>query len=129
MVDQVHALLVIEPADVADDRLERIAQPEPLPQRLLVHVLLVERVRAVVPRDPAVDLRVPGLVVDAIEDPAELVAVDVQGVPETAPLGGVADLPGVTGRDGGDEVGVDDPALEQVQGERVEVVLQPAGKK
>ena len=37
--DQRHAFLLIQPADVADDGLERILQPEPLPQRPLVLVL------------------------------------------------------------------------------------------
>jgi hypothetical protein len=33
MVDQVHALLLVQPADVRDDGAARPAQPEPVPDR------------------------------------------------------------------------------------------------
>ena len=125
MGDQRHALLAVEAADVADDRLVGVAQPEPLPQRLLVLVLVVKRVQAVLARDVAIDLGVPDFVIEAIEHAADLVAMNVQGMAQPEVLGGVQDLPRVMGRDGGDEVGIDDAALHQVDGGVVEVVLQP----
>src|ERR1035437_7877384 len=105
--DERHALLLIQPADVADDGPERIPQPKPLPQRLLVLVLVVERVDAVLTRDMAVDLRVPDLVIDAIEDAAKLGAMDLEGIAQPEVLGRVDDLPGGMGRNRRHEVGID----------------------
>ncbi len=109
--DERHAFLLIQPADVADDGLEHIPQPEPLPQRLLVLVLVVEGVDAVLARDVAVDFRVPDLVIDAIEDAADLGAMDLEGMAQPEVLGRVHDLPGVMGRNRGDEIGIDDARL------------------
>ncbi len=109
--DERHAFLLVQPADVADDGLERIPQPEPLPQRLLVLVFVVERVDAVLARDVAVDLRVPDLVINAIEDAADLAAMNLEGVAQPEVLGGVHDLPGVMGRNRGDEIGIDNARL------------------
>ncbi len=122
--DERHAFLLVQPADVADDGLEHILQPEPLPQGLLVLVLVVERVDAVLARDVAVHLRVPDLVINAVEDAAHLAAMHLQGMAQAEVLGRVQDLPGVTGRDRGDEVGIDNAALHQVEGGVVEIVLE-----
>src|ERR1039457_964890 len=123
--DERHAFLLIQPADVADNGLKCILQPEPLPQRLLVLVLVVEGVEAVLARDVAVDFRVPNVILDAIEDAADLGAMDLESVAQPEILGRVHDLPGVMGRDRGDEVGIDDAGFHQVNGRMVEIVLKP----
>src|ERR1035441_2007308 len=63
--DERHAFLLIQPADVADNGLEHILQPEPLPQRLLVLVLVIERVQAVLARDVAVEFGGPNVIITA----------------------------------------------------------------
>src|ERR1039458_6118076 len=78
--DERHAFLLIQPANVTDDGPERIPQPEPLPQRLLVLVLVVEAVDAVSARDMPVNFRVPDLVINAIENAAHLGAMDLEGM-------------------------------------------------
>jgi hypothetical protein len=122
VLDEVDALLLVEPADVGDDRLELLPQPQPLPQRLLVCVLVIEGVEGVVVCDVLVDLGVPDVVVDPVQDPAELAPVDRQRVPQPHALVGVQRFPGVLGRHRGHEVGVHDAALQQVQRAGVEVV-------
>src|ERR1035441_8196783 len=85
--DERHAFLLIQPADVADNGLKCILQPEPLPQRLLVLVLVIERVDAVLARDVAVDFGVPNVILDAIEDAANLGAMDLESVAQPKILG------------------------------------------
>src|ERR1039458_3903321 len=123
--DERHAFLLIQPADVTDNGLKHILQPEPLPQRLLVLVLVIERVEAVLARDVAVDFGVPNVILDAIEDAADLGAMDLESVAQPEILGRVHDLPRVMGRDGGDEVGIDNAGFHQVKGGMVEIVLEP----
>ncbi len=76
MANQVHALLAVQPANISDDRLEPIAQPEPLAQRSLVVVLEIQRIDRIAARDKGIDLWVPRLVIDAVEDSAELASMD-----------------------------------------------------
>src|ERR1019366_9020227 len=123
--DERHAFLLIQPADVADNGLKCILQPEPLPQRLLVLVLVIERVQAVLAWDVAVDFGVPNVILDAIEDAAKLGAMDLESVAQSEILGRVHDLPGVMGRDRGAEVGIDNAGFHEVDGRMVEIVLEP----
>ena len=58
--------------------------------------------------------RVPHVVIEAIEHAAELVPVDVQDVTEAVAPFGMAHFPSMVRRDGGNEVGIDDRALEPV---------------
>ena len=109
-------LLAIEAADVGDDRRVLVAERQPLAQRPLVLVLPVQRLDAELGRDEAVDLGVPHVVVDSVQDPAELVLVDMKCVPEAPALVGVRHLPGRAAVTRCDEVRVDDPALHQVDG-------------
>ena len=68
---------------------------------------------------------VPGIVIDAIEDAAELVAMATQGLLKTHALLRGLNLPGIAGRDSGDGVGIDDTALHGVDGMGVARVAQP----
>ena len=123
--DQGHAFLPVQPAHVGDDRAEVVPQPQPVTQGCFHRVLALDVVGAVADRDQRVDLRVPHLVVDAVEHAAELAVMDVQGVPQPPALLGVHGLPRMLRRDRRDEVRVDDAAFHQIDGAGVEVVLQP----
>ena len=129
VMDQLRALLMIEPPDVSDNRLVLVAQHEAFAQHPRVDVLLVDRRRRIPLRDPPVDLRVPRVVVDAVEDPAELAGVYVQCGSKTGALIGVLRLPGVLGRDGRDEIRIHDPALEQIERPRIELMPQRVRSK
>jgi hypothetical protein len=124
-MDQPQPHLMIESPDIRDNRLGLLAQHAALAQHLRIGILIVERRRRIPLRNPPVDLRVPGGVVDAVEDPTELVSVDVQRVSKAGALIGVARLPGVLRRHGRHEVRIDDPALERMERRWIEVILQP----
>ena len=51
--------------------------------------------------------------------------MDLESVAQPEILGRVHDLPRVMGRDGGDEVGIDNAGFHQVDGRMVEIVLEP----
>jgi len=76
-------------------------------------------------RDHRIDLGIPHVVVDPVEDSAEFVLVDVEDVPEAEGAVAPSGLGGVVGRHGGDEIGVDDPALHQVHATEAVVVAEP----
>src|SRR6185369_5988326 len=85
--DERNALLMVEPADVADDGLERILQPEPLAQRSFVLELLVQRFDSVADGDVRIKLRIPDIVIYAIEDSTELGVMHVERVAQAVVLG------------------------------------------
>jgi hypothetical protein len=67
VVDQVDAVLAIKAADVGEDRLEVLPEPETIAQRLLDAVLGLERLRSVLHGNEPIDLRIPHIVVDTVE--------------------------------------------------------------
>src|SRR5215471_20554550 len=127
VVDQVHALLLIQPAHVRDDGAGAVAEPEPVPEHLLVLTLARDVVDRVMGRQVRVGLRVPGVVIDAVENPAELVLALLEGAAE--PGGAVIEerFASVVGGYRGHEVGVKYAALHRVQPAVAEVIAQPVG--
>ena len=91
----MHALLPIDAADVGDDRFEVLAQPQAVTKSVFIGILLLQRLGGVASREEAVDLRVPDVVIDAIEHPTELLPVEVQGVLQTLPLIRASSFPGM----------------------------------
>ena len=83
--DQVHPLLAVEAADVADDRLPGVAEHQAITQGPLVLVLLLDGFDAEPGRDELVHLRVPHAVVQPVEHSAELVLVEVERVGRPMP--------------------------------------------
>ena len=120
----MHPLLHVQPADVGHDGLMLRPQPRALAQGLAVLCLVVDRLDRVVDRNERVLLRVPHVVVDAVEYAAELLSVDVEDVAKAAPLIGMAHLPRVLRRYGGDEVRVDDGSFGEVDRRGIEIVAQ-----
>ena len=113
---QVEALLVRQAGDHGQDGGlgQLLIEPEGLHQGGLVGGLALEVVRAEVGGQQLVGLRAPLPVIHPVQD-----AVQVGGAVAQHPLQAVAELRGldllaVAGADGGDGVGVDDAALEQV---------------
>ena len=96
--NQVDAFLAVQSPDRRHDGLELLGQQEPVPQRPLVGVLAVEPLTAVLLRDQVIDLRVPHVVVDAVEHATELVGMHVQRVAKSLTLLGVPRLPSVLRR-------------------------------
>src|SRR5271157_2490001 len=96
MVDQVHALLLVQPAHVRYDRAAGLAQPEPVPERLLVLLFALDGVGRITGRQERVFLGVPCVVVDTVKDAAELLLILLKGAAEPGtgvtvqPLAGVA---------------------------------------
>ncbi len=95
VLDQMHAFLRIEPADVGDERLEVPAHPQAVAQCFLVRVLVVDIPDIVVRRNEPVDFRIPDVVIDAVEHAAELVAVHGKRMSESVALIGMLGLPGM----------------------------------
>ena len=104
IADEMNPLLAVEPANVGDDRLVAVAQPQALPQRPLVVVFEVERVEAIATRDERVDFGIPCVVVDTVENTAEVPAMGPDGITEAEILIGMDRFPSVTRRNGSDKV-------------------------
>ena len=79
MAQQSYAFLVVKPPDVGDNRLVVLAQPETIAQGIFVPVFFVKVADAVPVRDEMVDFRVPDLIIDTVEYPAELAFVEIVG--------------------------------------------------
>src|SRR5262249_61315674 len=94
MVDQVHALLLVQAADVRNDGAPGLAQPEPLSQRFLVLVLGVEVPHRIAGRYKRVNLGVPHVVVHAVEHATEFALMGPQGKAEA---GAAVAMPGLAG--------------------------------
>ncbi len=94
-------------------------------ERLFVPVFAVDIIDFIPVRDIPVDLRVPNFVVDAVQNAAELLTVDVKGMTESVRQMGMLDFRGITGRHCGHEVGINDAGLHQVHGGMIEVVPEP----
>ena len=118
------ALLAVEPPDVGDDRFEILAQPQPIAQGVFIGVLLIQGVKAVAGGNVRIDFRIPDIIIDAVQHAAELIAMHFQGMIEPAALIGMTGLIGMGRRYGGDEIGIDDTALHQVDRAVIEVVPQ-----
>src|SRR5437773_6855338 len=123
--DERHTLLVVEPAHVADQRLENVLQPKPLPQGVFVRVLIVQGFNPILAGNVAIGFRVPNIIIDAVQNAADLVAVNIKRVAQAIVLGRIHDLPGITRRNGAHEIGIDDAALHHVNRGVIEIVPQP----
>ena len=104
--------------------LQHIAQPEAISQRGFVREFVVERVDAVFAGDVIVRLRIPHLVVETVQNPAELALMHVQRVAQAVALRRMQDLPAILRRNRRDEIGIDDAALHQIDRAVIEIVLQ-----
>src|SRR5690349_3074821 len=78
MRNERHALLMIEAADISHDRLIDVLQPKALAQSPLVFILQVQGSEPVGAWDMAVCLRVPNIVIHAIQNAPDLVPVHMQ---------------------------------------------------
>ena len=125
--DEMQALLCVEAADIADDRAPACTQQHALAQRRSVVCAIRDGCGVVVPGDVGIDLRVPHLVIEPVQDADELVLVQVQCVAEAKAEVGMTGLPGVMRRNGRDEVRVQDRATHQVDRMPVELVAHPVG--
>src|ERR1051325_2476318 len=112
--DQLHALMMIEPAHVGNDRLELLSQPQPIPKRAFVRVFVLDSTCRVVSRDLGINLGVPHIVINAVEDAAEFLLMNPESSLQAHPERSVANFKGITRRNGGDEIGIDDAALHQI---------------
>src|SRR5262249_3238322 len=121
---QVHALLMVESANIGNDRFETVSQQEPLAQSLLVDILVSECAAAVPLGDKRVDFRIPHIVVDAIADAAELVGVGPECVSQSEILLGCQCLPSMPIRYSRNEVRVDDTGLGKVELACIEIVAK-----
>ena len=75
---QFQALLLIQPADEGDDRLFVVGEPEPLSQRPLVVVLLLDGLGVEVRRDVRVGFGIELFVVQTVQHAAKFVVMRVQ---------------------------------------------------
>jgi len=71
-----------------------------------------------------IDLRIPHIVIDAVQHPAELGLMHVQNMVQPAALIGKTRLVGVGRRHRGHEIGIDDATFHQVDGGVVIIVAQ-----
>src|SRR5258706_11580041 len=115
---------MVEPADVANDWLENVAQPEPFPQGLLIRVFIFDFCEAVLPPNMRILLRIPDIVIDAIEDAADFTVMDIQRVGQAEALAAIHDLPGISRRNSGHEIGINNSALHHVDCGMMARVLQ-----
>ncbi|OQB89622.1 MAG: hypothetical protein BWX86_02415 [Verrucomicrobia bacterium ADurb.Bin122] len=122
--DERHALLVVETPDEADDGLVNVLEPEAVSERALALVFVADLRGRVGLGQAPVGLGIPDVVIEAVEHAAELAAVGVEGAAEPLMLVGVEEFPRVARRDGGDEIRVNDAALEQVEHAGIARVLQ-----
>ena len=83
VLDQVDALLAVDPTDVGDDGLEVLAEPEAVAQALFASVFSIERLGRIPLRDEAVNLGIPDIVVDAVEHSAKLSTVNLERLLQT----------------------------------------------
>ena len=77
MLDEMGAFLAVDAAHVRDDRLVFLPQQQPVTQGIFVRILPLDRAGGVVLWDQDIDLRIPYVVVDAVEDTAELALLEV----------------------------------------------------
>jgi len=95
-------------------------------ERTLILVFVVDIAKAIVSRNLRIDFRVPDAIVHAIEHTTVLhVMIAQSGFKAKALV--VFGFPGVTGRDRGNEVGIDNPAFHQVHCSSVARVAQSIG--
>src|SRR5262249_41060859 len=94
---------------------------------LFVVLLAFDGADRVMDRREWVGLRVPRVVVDAVENSAELDLVFLEGAAEPESAVAVHRLVGMAGGYRGHEVGVRHPALHRVQAAVAEVIAEPPG--
>src|SRR5262249_22295600 len=108
----------------ADNRLEFIAQPKSLAQGFLIFILGVQRLSSISPRNMAVQLRIPNVVINPIEDSANFIAVHLQPVGQAVVVSLVHYFPGVMRRNRRDEVRIYDAPFHHVNARMVEIILE-----
>ena len=117
MVDRfeqdVHALLPGEPADHHEQRTVAGFQRELLLQRPFVGGAFCQRASAEIRLERGIDLRVPLLRVDAVDDAAHPIAPADDQPFQTHAEFGQADFTGIGGADGGDGAGRFHPGLQE----------------
>src|SRR5271157_2538101 len=114
MPNEMNAFLRVQAADEGDERLKALAQPKPVPQCLLVMVLVIQVRGTVADWDVPVHLGIPHVVVDTVEHASKLLLVDSKRFRQTEPLVGEPRFPSMLGRDGGYGVGENNSRLHQV---------------
>src|SRR5256885_8122089 len=77
MGDERYAFLMIQPADIANNRLEFLPQPKALTQRFFIFVFIIKSFDPVLARDMPVNFRVPMIVIDSVENAAKLIPMGV----------------------------------------------------
>jgi hypothetical protein len=120
---------MVQSADVRHDGFINLPEEKPVAKRFFVPVFVLDRIDAIPVWDMPVNLRVPYLVVNAIQDTAELLPVDVKGMTQSVRQLGMSYLAGITGRHGGYKIRIDDAGLHEVNSGMIEVVLKPVRMK
>jgi hypothetical protein len=120
---------MVQSAYVRYDGLINLPEEKPVAKRLFVPVFVLDCIDAIPGWDMPVDLGVPYVVVNAIEDTAELLPMDVKCMTESVRQFGMSNLPGITGRHGSHKVRIDNAGLHEVHGGMIGVVPETVGVK
>src|SRR6476469_1274445 len=121
MVDEMNAFLVVQTTDKGNNRLVRIAQEQPIAQSFFSFGFSCQIILSVVVRNVAIALRIPHIIINAVEHPAKLVLIQVQSVTQTVAKLAVVSFPSVVWRNSGNKVRVNNAAFDRVESERVRV--------
>src|SRR5215831_14826167 len=90
-------------------------------------MLALDAVNRVTGREERVGLGIPGIIVDAVENPAELVLILLESAAEPGGAVIIECLVGVVGRYRGHEIRIEDAALHRVKSPVPEIISQPVG--
>ena len=114
MKNQVDTFLMIQSANKGNYGAEMFAKPQTITEGLFVSIFVIAGLDGITFGDVGVGFGIPDLVIEAVEDAAEFSTVDTQDALQAHAEMAVADFVGVTGRNGGDKIGIDDAAFYQV---------------
>ena len=114
--DEIDALLLHHATDVAEQHhIGILRQAELTLQGQLVLHLAVEVLGIVGGRDQRIGRRIPCFRVDAVDDADQIIGAVEQQARQAVAEFIVLDLLGIAGADGGDAIGIDQPALDERQ--------------
>src|SRR5882724_1538252 len=121
---QFQSLLCVQTANESDNWSLVLCHPKALSQGALVLILLVNGLNAVISRNVRIGFRIELIIVQPVENSAVLVLMKLQCPFQSVCLPAVFGLPGMTRRDSGDEIRIDNPAFHQIESLGILVVPQ-----
>ncbi len=112
--NEVHAFLMVQSANEGNDGTELFAEPKPITKSVFVDVFIIDGFQGKAFGNVRVGLRIPDVVIEAIENAAELSVMNAEDALKAHAEVAVTNFGAISWRDGGDKIRIDDATFHQV---------------